>query len=91
MLVSFGVYLGVHAVLHRRPQGLRPGLPPWLRDPCVYLQAGIFILAMDFWAWDRVYPVFMGVPAWMGYFIGLSGLQTIVMLYMLQRRHGRDT
>jgi len=91
MLVSFGVYLGVHAVLHRRPQDLRPGLPPWLRDPCVYLQAGIFILAMDFWAWDRVYPVFMGVPAWMGYFIGLSGLQTIVMLYMLQRRHGRDT
>ena len=85
MLVSFGVYLAVHAVLHGPPWALASGMPPWLRDPCVYLQAGIFILAMDFWAWDRVYPVVLGVPAWIGYFIGLSGLQTVVMRHMLRR------
>ena len=85
MLVSFGVYLAVHAVLHGQPWALAAGMPAWLHDPCVYLQAGIFMLAMDFWAWGRVYPVILGVPAWIGYFIGLSGLQTVVMFHMLRR------
>ena len=70
MLVSFGVYLGVHAALQTvgTVGAALPGCRPWLRDPCVYLQAGIFVLAMDFWAWGRVYPVVMGVPAWIGLF-----------------------
>ena len=85
MLVSFGVYLGVHALLGGWPRTLGSGTPAWLRDPCVYLQAGIFIMAMDFWAWERVHPVILGVPAWIGYFIGLSALQTVVMRHMLRR------
>jgi hypothetical protein len=85
MLVSFDVYLGVHALLGGWPRALASGMPAWLWDPCVYLQAGIFIMAMDFWAWERVHPVILGVPAWIGYFIGLSGLQTVVMRHMLRR------
>jgi hypothetical protein len=46
--------------------------------------AGIFFLAMDFWAWGKAEPTFMGIPLWVGYFIALSALQTVVMLRLVK-------
>ena len=89
MLVAFGVYLGTHAALQWRRQALRLSLPAWARDHYVYLLGAVFILGMDFWAWGRVYPVIMGIPVWMGYFIVLSALQTVAMLYLLRREQAR--
>jgi hypothetical protein len=50
------------------------------------LLAGIFILAMDFWAWGKVEPIVWGIPLWVGYFVFLSALQTVVMLKLTQRK-----
>jgi len=79
MLAAFAVYLLLHLVLLWRDGGLRISAPAWMRDPYVYLLAGIFVLAMDFWAWGRAYPLFLGIPLWIFYFVGLSLLQTVIM------------
>jgi uncharacterized membrane protein len=39
---------------------------------------------MDFWAWDRTTPMFMGVPVWIFYFVLLSALQTVGMVLLLR-------
>jgi SSS family solute:Na+ symporter len=86
LLVAFGAYLGVHALtaVHegRRRGGLSGG---WLTDRHVLIQAAIFVLAMDFWAWGSVQPVIGGLPLWIGHFVLLSALQTAAMAFMIRR------
>jgi SSS family solute:Na+ symporter len=80
MLVSFGTYLTVHGILSWREKSLRIVIPTWLRNVYFWLLVGIFLLAMDFWAWREAEPTLAGIPLWVGYFIVLSALQTGVML-----------
>jgi len=89
MLVAFGVYLVVHGLITARQEGLRFEMHSgWLKDPHVLMQVAIFVLAMDFWAWGRIQPVWGGLPLWVGYFVLLSGLQTAAMAYMVRRKAG---
>jgi SSS family solute:Na+ symporter len=91
MLIAFGVYLTAHGLIAARQGGLRWRLgiaDDWLKDRYVLVYAAIFALAMDFWAWDRVQPVFWGLPLWIGYFVLLSALQTAAMAYMIRREFG---
>jgi SSS family solute:Na+ symporter len=85
MAATFAVYLCVHAFMAAREDRLRLGVPDWTRSPYVYLLAAIFLLAMDFWAWGKSGPTVAGVPAWMFYFVFLSGLQTAVMVFWVKR------
>ena len=84
MLITFGVYLTTHAILSWKEKALHPRIPVWLRSRHVWLLAAVFILSMDFWAWERVQPVIWGIPMWVGYFVILSGLQTSVMLHLVR-------
>jgi hypothetical protein len=47
--------------------------------------AGIFMLAMDFWAWNKVLPIFWGIPLWMFYFMGLSAVQTVATVAWVRK------
>jgi SSS family solute:Na+ symporter len=85
MLAAFGVYLAVHAVIRLRQGGVLPRLPGWLKDPCLLMCFGVFLLAMDFWAWNRISPLVAGLPVWIVHFIALSALQTVIMVFMVRR------
>jgi hypothetical protein len=39
---------------------------------------------MDFWAWSRATPMFLGIPVWIFYFVLLSALQTGGMVLLLR-------
>jgi SSS family solute:Na+ symporter len=84
MVITFSVYLLTHAALLRRESRLTITAPQWLANPYCWLFAGIFVLAMDFWAWGKVEPIILGIPLWVGYFVVLSVLQTIVMLRLIR-------
>jgi len=84
MLITFLVYLITHSVILLKRGELAFVVPAWLKSPCFYLLTGIFILAMDFWAWGMIEPIFMGIPWWMIYFIVLSAMQTMVMVYLVR-------
>jgi SSS family solute:Na+ symporter len=86
MIVTFAVYLSVHGFIMWREGMFSISLPAWLSDPYFYLILGIFVLSMDFWAWDRSSPRLLGVPLWLGYFVILSTLQTIIMVKLINRR-----
>ena len=84
MLVTFGVYIAVHTLrLHQegRPVVYRPA---WLSNRYSYLFVGIFILGMDFWAWDRAAPMLFGIPSWIFYFVLLSSAQTAGMALLIR-------
>ena len=83
MIVTFSVYIIVHMVLLLKESRLKISNPQWLTDPYFWLLAGIFVLAMDFWAWRKVEPTVWGIPLWVGYFMILSALQTIMMLRLV--------
>jgi SSS family solute:Na+ symporter len=86
MLITFAVYLTTHGfLLWRENKKLRVRLPAWLYDRYVWILFTIFLLAMDFWTWGSVKPIFFGIPLWVGYFIVLSGLQTVVMVYWIRK------
>lgn len=87
MLVTFLVYLATHASLLWQQKALVVRMPAWLLDPYFYLLSGVFILGMDFWAWERVRPLFMGIPGWMAYFVVLSAIQTLLMVLMVRRTY----
>jgi len=91
MIVVFSVYLLTHAVMLRREGLLSFQVPKWLHNPYFYLMAGIFIMAMDFWNWDNIQPVFMGIPAWVWFFALLSTIQTIVMARMIKPKSPTDS
>ncbi|RLB98993.1 MAG: sodium:solute symporter family protein [Deltaproteobacteria bacterium] len=82
LLAGFGVYLASHWLLVR-PTSLAPA---WLRDPYFWMLTALFILAMDFWAWERIGPLAGGLPAWIGYFVLLSIGQT-ALTYRWVRAH----
>jgi SSS family solute:Na+ symporter len=84
MLVAFSTYLGAHLLAARKAGLPAMRIPQWLRDPYTYVLGGIFMLGIDVWAWGAVHPIFLGIPAWIWYFIGLSALQTAVMLFMVR-------
>ena len=84
MAVVFSVYLAAHMVLRVREGGFSPRLPGWLANRYTYLLGGIFLLSMDIWAWERVQPVILGLPAWLWYFVCLSALQMAVMGFLVR-------
>lgn len=84
MAVAFGVYLAAHAALSCISGEIVFRHPVWLANRYVYLMGAIFILGMDFWAWNKAQPLIAGVPAWMGFFILLSAVQTVGMIYMVR-------
>jgi solute:Na+ symporter, SSS family len=86
MITTFSVYLITHMLLLWREKTLHIQMPEWLYDRYVWLFFGIFLLAMDFWAWGKVEPVFFGIPLWVGYFVILSALQTIIMVYLINKK-----
>ncbi|MGD8366951.1 MAG: sodium:solute symporter family protein [Desulfobacterales bacterium] len=90
MTAAFVVYLAAHAVMAGGEGRLKLQLPDWLRSPYLYLLAGIFLLAMDFWAWGKSGPTVAGIPAWMFYFIFLSAMQTAVMVFWVRRDLSRN-
>ena len=68
-----------------REKSLQIYLPQWIYNPYVWILMGVFILAMDFWAWNKIGMLFWGIPRWVGYFVVLSTLQTIAMVYIVRK------
>ena len=91
MAITFLVYLFTHVFLLWREKTLQICLPEWLYDRYVWLLLVIFLLAMDFWAWGKVEPVFFGIPLWVGYFVGLSALQTVIMGHLINQTSARNS
>jgi len=91
MIVSFAVYLIVHTLLNRRGMFDRLQIPGWLRDPIFYGFLCLFLLAMDFWAWEKSSPEWMGLPFWIGYFVILSAIQTVFMVRLFRRSETDDS
>ncbi len=87
MIVAFSSYLGVHGVMAVRRERVGLRVPHWLMDRDFLMSAVIFALAMDFWAWGEAVPLYLGVPAWVFYFILLSILQTVLMARMIGRKY----
>jgi SSS family solute:Na+ symporter len=85
MLLAFASYLGVHALLALKEGQPVMGIPQWLRNQYTYLLSAVFLLAIDVWAWGAIAPVFLGMPAWIWYFIGLSALQVVIMLFWVRK------
>ncbi len=85
MLTAFSAYLLPHIYLAGKKGAIEWHVPAWIRSPFTYLLAAIFAMGVDFWAWGKVYPIVGGLPAWTWYFVGLSLLQTVVMLMMIRR------
>ena len=86
MLVTFVVYLFTHAVMLWREGLFAFQTPKWLYNPYIYIMTGIFILSMDFWNWGSVHPMFMGIPAWIWFFVLLSAIQTFAMARMIKSK-----
>ena len=84
MAAAFGAYLLTHAALALRQGAASLGIPRWITSPPALMLGATFCLAMDFWAWETVTPLVLGVPWWIAYFVGLSALQTGVMLYLVR-------
>jgi SSS family solute:Na+ symporter len=84
MLAAFGVYLVADLLLRVKEGNLAICLPVWLTDRYFLMLMGIFVLAMDFWAWGSVKPTIMGFPAWMAYFVLLSAAQMAVMAHLIR-------
>lgn len=87
MMIVFGVYLTVHGVLSFQEGDVSLKIPTWLLNPYFYVLTAIFLAAMDFWAWEKTTPLFLGLPVWIGHFILLSGLQTLAMRFWGRRRN----
>jgi len=85
MVTTFTVYLGTHAIMLWREKSLQIYLPQWIYNRYVWILMGVFILAMDFWAWNKIGMLFWGIPLWIGYFVVLSTLQTIAMVYLVRK------
>jgi SSS family solute:Na+ symporter len=85
MAVTFAAYLTTHTILLWKNSALHVQKPTWLSSPYFFALALIFLAAMDFWAWGWRKPLVWGVPLWMGYFVLLSALQTLVMLFFARK------
>jgi len=89
MLAAFGVYLVAHFLLQVKEGNLAICIPAWPTNRHFLMLTGIFLLAMDYWAWGNVQPTIMGFPTWMAYFVLLSAAQTAVMAYLIRNESGR--
>jgi SSS family solute:Na+ symporter len=89
MLAAFGGYLVAHLLLRVKEGNLAISLPAWPTNRHFLMLTGIFLLAMDFWAWGNVQPTILGFPAWMAYFVLLSAAQMAVMAYLIRNESGR--
>jgi len=87
MGVTFAVYLIVHLLMLQKEHKLQISAPQWISNSYFWLFAAIFILAMDFWAWGKMEPTVLGIPLWVGYFVLLSAVQTIVMRQMIKKEN----
>ena len=87
MIVTFSTYLIAHGLILWRENALTPKVPGWIRDPYVCVSVAIFLLSLDFWAWGKSYPHWSGIPFWLGYFVILSALQTMVIARLVRRHH----
>jgi hypothetical protein len=87
MLAAFGAYLAVHAAFSLREGQAGLHVPGWITERDFLMSAGIFALSMDFWAWDAVGPVVLGIPVWIAYFMLLSILQTALMGRMIRKNY----
>lgn len=87
MIVTLSVYLCIHALLLWREGALSIKMPAWMLDPYFYLLLANFALALDFWAWGKSHPQWAGMPLWLGYFVMLSALQTVLMINLVHKRH----
>ncbi|RJQ53750.1 MAG: sodium:solute symporter family protein [Desulfobacteraceae bacterium] len=84
ILLSFASYGLCHGACLLREGGFRMPKPAWMRNPHLYSMLVLFLLSMDFWAWDKTGPYLFGIPFWWIYFVLLSGLQTILMMRMIR-------
>jgi SSS family solute:Na+ symporter len=89
MLTTFGVYIAVHALQTHRQTHLVVSVPTWVSNRYVVLFMAIFVLGMDFWSWNRATPMFLGIPAWIFYFVLLSALQTVGMVLLIRSSSSR--
>ncbi len=90
ILVTVVVYLAVHGRLAAKEQSISFSIPQWLSNPYVYILLGLFLLGMDVWAWGKTEPLIWGIPLWMGYFVLLSVIQTIVTAVWIKEKKPDD-
>jgi len=87
MIASVLTYLVVHFATG--PAGLpRIRLRSWLYTGGFGL---VFLLAMDFYRWNKIGTTWFGWPAWAWYFVGLSILQTVLMIFWVRGKTGDET
>jgi SSS family solute:Na+ symporter len=80
IFISVVVYLATHVFLAAKQRAVSFSAPGWLLNPYFYILLSIFLLGLDFWAWKKINPIIFGVPMWLGYFVVLSTIQTLVMV-----------
>lgn len=84
MLAVFATYLIIHMIVSGRVRHSIFRKADWLTNRYVPVFAVIFILGMDFWAWEAARPTMMGLPIWLFYFVLLSILQTGAMIWLIR-------
>ncbi len=91
MAVTFAVYLGTHSLLAMRANVASGFSFNRLKSPYLPAFLGIFLLGMDVWAWGDASPLWLGLPRWVFYFVGLSAAQTVLMLRLLRSKGEEKT
>ena len=82
LAATFGSYLAAAAWEKRKITAL----PEFLKSPFFYAFLAIFLAAMDFWRWNARPVLWLGLPAWVYYFLALSTLQ-MGGTWLLFRKH----
>lgn len=90
MLLTISVYILTHGLLQWRENAIWFTFPQLVKDPFFYMLGAVFVLSMDFWAWESSTPMVMGLPLWLGYFVLLSALQTGVMVIWVKNNAEAD-
>lgn len=81
MIITFSVYL-LCAGYEKAGRREKIGLPvSFLASPYTYAFGLIFLLAHDWWRWGEEPGLVFGWPSWIFYFLFLSLLQTILMVF----------
>jgi len=64
---------------------IKPGFWRWL-----VIFSGVFILSLDFYNWQRHYPVIGGLPFWLWFHILLNALLFFAILSLILRQRGKE-
>ncbi|MDH7517031.1 MAG: hypothetical protein QHH19_01610 [Candidatus Thermoplasmatota archaeon] len=68
-------------------------LPFWLPTKknfvWYFLFIGLFLLSLDFWAWNTSKPLILGLPFWVWYLLVLT-LSLSLMFYVFTRFYWRE-